>query len=144
MPHDVTWHQLLSLHFVGWVEPTPGFVGFLHLRRTNLHFIGEILNAKPNNGLIRHSTFVICHPIVSFLDLTGRSLDWRQRCHLPPNTCHLKVAKDKYNHSPPEVGRNRPLWTPISIGTVSAAFRIAPVLLPGQPPDFWLLSRRPG
>jgi hypothetical protein len=31
-----------ALHFVGWVESTPSFVGFLRLRRTNLHFAGVI------------------------------------------------------------------------------------------------------
>ncbi len=33
---NLTW---ATLHFVGWVEYTLGFVGFLRLRRTNLHFI---------------------------------------------------------------------------------------------------------
>jgi hypothetical protein len=34
-----------TLHFAGWVEPTPGFVGFLR-RRTNLHFAGVIANCE--------------------------------------------------------------------------------------------------
>ena len=36
----------VSLHLVGWVEPTPGFVGFLRLRRTNLHIAGNILKGQ--------------------------------------------------------------------------------------------------
>ena len=35
-----------TLHFVGWVELTPGFVGFLRLRRTNLHFAGVIAKCE--------------------------------------------------------------------------------------------------
>jgi hypothetical protein len=35
-----------TLHIVGWVEPTPCFVGFLRLRRTNLHFAGFISKCK--------------------------------------------------------------------------------------------------
>ena len=35
-----------TLHFVGWVEPTAGFVGFLRLRRTNLHFTGVIAKCE--------------------------------------------------------------------------------------------------
>jgi hypothetical protein len=36
---NLTW---ATLHFVDWVEQTLGFVGFLRLRRTNLHFISSI------------------------------------------------------------------------------------------------------
>jgi len=35
-----------TFHFVGWVEPTPGFVGFLRLRRTNLDFAGVIAKCE--------------------------------------------------------------------------------------------------
>jgi len=37
--------------FVGWVEPTPGFVGFLRLGGPT-HMLPVLLrNAKPNSGL---------------------------------------------------------------------------------------------
>jgi hypothetical protein len=35
-----------TLHFVGWVEPTLSFVGFLRLRRTNLHFTGIFVKCE--------------------------------------------------------------------------------------------------
>ena len=44
--------------FVGWVEPTPGFVGFRYTQ-PNLHFAGVI--AKPNSGRCRNRA-----PKVSF------------------------------------------------------------------------------
>jgi len=34
-----------SLHFVGWVEPNPGFVGF-RCTQPNLHFAGAIANCE--------------------------------------------------------------------------------------------------
>jgi hypothetical protein len=34
-----------TLHFVGWVEPTPDFVGF-HCTQPNLHFAGDILQRE--------------------------------------------------------------------------------------------------
>jgi len=34
-----------TLHFVGWVEPTPGFVGF-RCTQANLHFDGVIANCE--------------------------------------------------------------------------------------------------
>ncbi len=42
-----------TLHFVGWVELTPGFVGF---RCTQPTYILPVLlrNAKPNNGRFRN------------------------------------------------------------------------------------------
>jgi hypothetical protein len=35
----------IILHFVGWVEPTPGFVGF-RCTQSNLHFAGAIANCE--------------------------------------------------------------------------------------------------
>ena len=32
--------------FVGWVEPTPSFVEFLRLRRTNIHFAVDIAKCE--------------------------------------------------------------------------------------------------
>ena len=40
---NLTWP---TLHFVGWVEHPVGFVGFLRLRRTNLHFISSIAQCE--------------------------------------------------------------------------------------------------
>ena len=37
--------SLATLHFVGWVEPTPGFVGF-RCTQPNLHFAGVIANCE--------------------------------------------------------------------------------------------------
>ena len=34
-----------TLHFVGWVEPTPGFVGF-RCTQPNLHFAGVIAKCE--------------------------------------------------------------------------------------------------
>jgi hypothetical protein len=34
-----------TLHFVGWVEPTPGFVGF-RCTQPNLHFAGAIAKCE--------------------------------------------------------------------------------------------------
>ena len=34
-----------TLHFVGWVEPTPGFVGF-RCTQPNLHFAGVLAKCK--------------------------------------------------------------------------------------------------
>jgi hypothetical protein len=34
-----------SLHFVGWIEPTPGFVGF-RCTQPNLHFADDIFKRE--------------------------------------------------------------------------------------------------
>jgi hypothetical protein len=39
------------LHFVGWVEPTPGFVGF-RCTQPNLQFVGDILKCETQQRLI--------------------------------------------------------------------------------------------
>ena len=57
-----------TLHFVGWVEPTPGFVGFLRLRRTNLHFSGGIAKCET-----QHLPISKLSPRSFFSDQTGRS-----------------------------------------------------------------------
>jgi len=40
-----------TLHFVGWVEPTPGFVGF-RCTQPNLHFAGVIVKCETQQGPI--------------------------------------------------------------------------------------------
>jgi hypothetical protein len=39
------------LHFVGWVEPSPDFVGFRYTQ-PNLHFAGIILKGETQQRLI--------------------------------------------------------------------------------------------
>jgi hypothetical protein len=51
-----------TLHFVGWVSPTPGFVGF-RCTQTNLHFTGAITKCETQQWLA----------LSFFLDQTGRS-----------------------------------------------------------------------
>jgi hypothetical protein len=58
---NLTW---ATLHFVGWVEHNLGFVGFLRLRRTNLHFISLITQhetqqlpiLEPSPNILRDSS----------------------------------------------------------------------------------------
>jgi hypothetical protein len=57
----------VTLHFVGWVEPVPSFVGFLRLRRTNLHFAGVITKCETQQRPISKPS-----PKSFFFDLTGR------------------------------------------------------------------------
>jgi hypothetical protein len=35
-----------TFHFVGWVEPISGYVGFLRLRQTNLHVVSSIAQCE--------------------------------------------------------------------------------------------------
>ena len=35
-----------TLHFVGWVEPILDYVGFLRLRRTNLHVVNSVVQCE--------------------------------------------------------------------------------------------------
>jgi len=44
--------SLATLHFVGWVEPTPGFVGF-RCTQPNLHFAGVIANCETQQRPIK-------------------------------------------------------------------------------------------
>ena len=43
-----------TLHFVGWVEPTPGFVGFRRTQGPTYILPVLLRNAKPNNGRFRN------------------------------------------------------------------------------------------
>jgi hypothetical protein len=44
--------SLATLHFVGWVEPTPGFVGF-RCTQPNLHFAGVIAKGETQQRPIK-------------------------------------------------------------------------------------------
>jgi hypothetical protein len=44
-----------TLHFVGWVEPTPGFVGF-RCTQPNLHFAGVIAKCETQQRPISEPT----------------------------------------------------------------------------------------
>jgi hypothetical protein len=52
----------VTLHFVGWVEPIPGFVGFLRL-----HFAGVIAKCETQQRPISEPS-----PKNFYFDLTGR------------------------------------------------------------------------
>ena len=65
-----------ALHFVGWVEPTPGFVGF-RCTQPNLHFAGGIAKCETQQRPISELS-----PGSLFLDQTGRS---RPAAALNPN-----------------------------------------------------------
>ena len=55
-----------TLNFVGWVEPTQGFVGFLRLRRTNLHFDDVIAKCETQQQPISEPS-----PKSFYFDQTG-------------------------------------------------------------------------
>ena len=57
-----------TLHFVGWVEPTPGFVGF-RCTQPNLHFAGVIAKCETQQRPISEPS-----PKSFFFDQTGRFL----------------------------------------------------------------------
>jgi hypothetical protein len=54
-----------SLHFVGWVEHTPGFVGF-RCTHSNLHVTGIIAKCKTQQRAISEPS-----PKIFFFDLAG-------------------------------------------------------------------------
>jgi hypothetical protein len=54
------------LHFVGWVELTPGFIGF-RCTQSNLHFAGAIAKCETQQQLILESNAKSL-----YLDYTGR------------------------------------------------------------------------
>jgi hypothetical protein len=55
-----------TLHFVGWVEPTPGFVGF-RCTQPNLHFAGAIVKCETQQRSISEPS-----PKSFYFDQTGR------------------------------------------------------------------------
>ena len=56
-----------TLHFVGWVEPAPSFVGF-RCTQPNLHFAGVIAKCETQQRPISEPS-----PKSFFSDQTGRS-----------------------------------------------------------------------
>ena len=73
----LTW---VILHFVGWVEPIPGFFGF-RCTQPNLHFVGAIANCETQQWPISEPS-----PKSFFLDQTGCS---RPAAGLTPKTWSL-------------------------------------------------------
>ena len=63
-----------TLYFVGWVEPTAGFVGFLRLRRINLQVTGFIAKCETQQKPISKPSFKNF-----FIDQNGRCSDQRRR-----------------------------------------------------------------
>mgnify|MGYP003565873937 CR=1 FL=1 len=64
-----------TLHFIGWGDPTPGFVGF-RCTQPNLHFAGFIAKCETQQRPISepsHESF--------FFDQTGRFLGRRRRIY---------------------------------------------------------------
>ena len=61
-----------TLHFVGWVEPTPGFVGF-RCTQPNLHFAGVITKCETQQRLISELSSK------SFFSLRPPFFGWRRR-----------------------------------------------------------------
>ena len=70
--HETTFQKLelvlswATLHFVGWVEPTPGSVGF-RCTQPNLHFAGVIAKCETQQRQISEPS-----PKSFFFDKTGR------------------------------------------------------------------------
>jgi len=64
----------LDQYFVGWVEPVPSFVGFLRLRRTNLHFVGVIAKCET-----QQRPFSKPSPKSFFFDQTDRFFGQKRR-----------------------------------------------------------------
>jgi hypothetical protein len=64
-----------ALHFVGWVEPTPSFVGF-RCTQPNLHFAGVIAKCETQQRPISEPC-----PKSFYFDLTGRFFGQRQRLY---------------------------------------------------------------
>ena len=60
-----------TLHFVGWVEPTPDFVGF-RCTQSNLHFAGSNAQCETQQRQILELSSKSF-----FFDLTGRFFDRR-------------------------------------------------------------------
>ena len=50
-----------ALHFVGWVEPTPGFVGF-RCTQPNLHFAGAIAKCETQQRPISQPSPKLIYP----------------------------------------------------------------------------------
>jgi len=76
---------LATLHFVGWVEPNPGFVGF-RCTQPNLHFAGVIANCETQQRPILEPSFKSF-----YFDHTGRIFfagGWAD----PPAAEHLYFA----------------------------------------------------
>jgi hypothetical protein len=65
--HKKEGFRCQDIAMVGWVEPTPGFVGFLHLRRTNLHLYGANMKCETQQWPIPDP-----NPKSFLFDQTGR------------------------------------------------------------------------
>jgi len=76
-------------YFVGWVEPTPGFVGF-RCTQPNLHFAGVIAKCETQQRPISEPS-----PKSFFFNQTGRPPEagklFRPAAALTPETFNLRI-----------------------------------------------------